>query len=241
MNSKDLFTEFAVKVGRVSLLKKMLRKPYDLYKKRGPQKALDNFKKYGFEALALFDKCLTDHHVQYSLAFGTLLGAIREHDFIPYDDDIDVAMWIDDYTPELINYLDEAGIKLKHTFSVDNDKQGKEDTFVYKGVLIDIFYFYKDNQSRVYCCDFVNQHNCSSRSSSVKKHGGLLPRKIYVPLAKSFTRIKFKGIETSIPTNYEEILSFRYGEDYMTPKPGWKPKTEYIVEKPDWLGIYKDY
>ena len=44
------------------------------------------------EILVAFDELCRSHDIQYSLHGGTLLGAIREHGFIPWDDDADVTM-----------------------------------------------------------------------------------------------------------------------------------------------------
>lgn len=225
----------------VSLLKSVFNSCRNSINRWKAKRSLAIFKKHGYEALILFNDCLNKHNIRYSLAFGTLLGAIREHDFIPYDDDIDVAMWINDYRPELIDYLKQDGFSLKHTFSVDNDNYGKEISFDYKGVQVDIFFFYKSEDNSVYCCDFINRPGCANRKESIKKYGGLLPRKLYLPLGDNVTTTNFKGIDVSIPTNFEEILSFRYGEDYMTPKPGWKPTTDYIKEVPEWNGIYEEF
>lgn len=47
--------------------------------------------------LKCFDKYCKDNDIQYCLAYGTLLGAIRHKGFIPWDDDIDVVLKTDDY------------------------------------------------------------------------------------------------------------------------------------------------
>lgn len=49
------------------------------------------------EILRLFDHICTQEGLQYFLAYGTLLGAVREHGFIAWDDDIDLWMKREDY------------------------------------------------------------------------------------------------------------------------------------------------
>ena len=50
--------------------------------------------------LSVFDRfqnVCADHNLTYFLYYGTLIGALRHRGFIPWDDDIDIAMPRDDY------------------------------------------------------------------------------------------------------------------------------------------------
>jgi len=49
------------------------------------------------DLLAQFDQLCKEHGLKYYAAYGTLLGAVRHHGFIPWDDDLDVFMMREDY------------------------------------------------------------------------------------------------------------------------------------------------
>ena len=49
------------------------------------------------DLLRFFSELCEKHHLQYWVGFGTLLGAVRHHGFIPWDDDVDVWMPREDY------------------------------------------------------------------------------------------------------------------------------------------------
>lgn len=42
--------------------------------------------------LAFMDNVCQEHHIQYFIAYGTLLGAVRHDGFISWGDDVDVIM-----------------------------------------------------------------------------------------------------------------------------------------------------
>ena len=49
------------------------------------------------DMLIEFDKICSKYGLKYFMIYGSLLGTIRHHGFIPWDDDIDVAMPRKDY------------------------------------------------------------------------------------------------------------------------------------------------
>ena len=49
------------------------------------------------EVYDVFAKVCNDHGLRYYVAYGTALGAVRHHGFIPWDDDLDVIMPRPDY------------------------------------------------------------------------------------------------------------------------------------------------
>ena len=58
---------------------------------------LDDVKGLSLQILHEIDAFCAKHDIKYSLAYGTLLGAVRHKGYIPWDDDIDIMMSRVDY------------------------------------------------------------------------------------------------------------------------------------------------
>ena len=70
--------------------------------------------------IRIFSEICERHHLRYYMVGGTMLGAIRHKGFIPWDDDVDVAMPRPDYE----KFLDIVTDELPAGYSFLNYRQG---------------------------------------------------------------------------------------------------------------------
>ena len=76
------------------------------------------------EMMNFIDKVSAKHGLNYWLDFGTLLGAVRHGGFIPWDDDVDLAMMRKDFDKFQVVFQEEIeknGLKDIVTFSIDKE------------------------------------------------------------------------------------------------------------------------
>ena len=121
------------------------------------------------EILEAIDDICTRHNIDYWLAAGTLLGAVRHNGFIPWDDDCDVVMFRKDFekfwdiaAKELPsnmvrqnneidpNYPKRVNkIRMNGTLLVEIDESEKEP--YHQGIFVDVFIldYYPDSAKKI--------------------------------------------------------------------------------------------
>lgn len=97
---------------------------------RGTQ-LFSDIMKVQMDLLKRFIRLCEENDIQYFAAFGTLLGAVRHHGYIPWDDDVDVAIWRKDVEklyhaaetlefPYVLHRLDDLNNYGNNTIQLEN-------------------------------------------------------------------------------------------------------------------------
>lgn len=67
---------------------------------------VEELKQIQLDILKFVDKFCKENNLKYFLAYGTLLGAVRHKGYIPWDDDIDIIMFREDYEKFVTTFKD---------------------------------------------------------------------------------------------------------------------------------------
>lgn len=159
---------------------------------------------------------LNSCNIDYWLEGGTLLGIRRENRLLPWDNDIDISMMIDQ-KPKLDAFyemLKKDNYRVKSRYFQHSKKPFKQDAIrmikirerrffgLVKGaVCLDVFIKYPEKDLAFWEID-----------NKIKS----VPKKFY----NSFKTISFKNFEYSIPEETDDYLSYRYG-NWETPVKDW--------------------
>lgn len=81
---------------------------------------INELKKLELDILIEIDEICTKNNFRYSLAYGTLIGAVRHKGFIPWDDDIDIFLPRPDYN-KFVDYCSKNKTIFK-LLSYDNSR-----------------------------------------------------------------------------------------------------------------------
>ena len=139
---------------------------------------------------------LDEKGICFWLIYGTLLGAVREKDFISYDFDVDIQTNEYDKLLSIIPWLDEHGMKLIRV------QPGYVYTFSMGSVYIDIYIAHKAPFPFNLWCYWLN--------------GNIVPKRLIMPL----TEMEFLGKRFRVPAQPEKLMEFFYGKSWRTPIPG---------------------
>ena len=144
-----------------------------------------------FKTKDIFDQCKMD----FCLAYGTLLGAIREKDFIKCDFDVDIYVENEEELFRNLPFLESKGLRLIRAIP--------EEVYSFrlnKGCYIDVYIFRKLGFSfwGLYCYGLAETY---------------APKKYF----KKKIDIDFLGRTFKCPQNPEKLLEFWYGKTWRTP------------------------
>ncbi|MDE1493761.1 LicD family protein [Xenorhabdus bovienii] len=178
------------------------------------RKLLSKCKDDLLDSLELLSKKI---NINYWLEYGTMLGAVRENKIIAHDYDLDIGILESDWSFAIRNELKKLNIKLIREIKIDN--KTIEETYLFKGILFDIFYCELDNN--ILKTPVFRPFSGSNWLESINMYGGI---ELYYfdNNFTGFSQVQLENKNMKIPKNYHSHLCSYYGDNYMTPIPNWK-------------------
>lgn len=161
-----------------------------------------------------FTRALNQSHKdKFFLSDGTLLGFVRENDFIDGDGDIDIAMFAEDYDPSVIDSVARAGFVLTMQSGCEEDGLSLK---------------FHDGQSRI---DLILIYTTASGH-----HCYVYQRRNRVRYSFPEFELEpavFQGMPIMCPANAENILEIQYGANWRTPSTYWSYAFSPANARPD--------
>lgn len=163
-----------------------------------PDIAKENLKDFKF----VMDK----HRIRYGLMYGSLLGAVRDGGFIPWDEDVDIFVLEEDREKVINALFDFEAIGLK----VAREEYNAQLISVIRNEeYIDMYFFKRTFNGKRRSCDYaVSAHHLENQET-----------------------LEFLGMDFFIPHDAKKLLTTLYGNDWHIPKKGVKPGNATVDKK----------
>lgn len=189
------------------------------------KKALDA---HGMQSIFDIDNALGKEKCFFFVAFGTLLGFVRDGGITPWDLDVDFGIHItDDFQwKDLQETMDAIDFKLYRQFSYGGEIT--EQAYIRNNVSVDFFAFYDRNDTS-YCYDYYRIKDYDYKNENDwHTHINLFSK------IDETAIIAVKGGKVHAPKNYEEFLKSAYTDNWRVPDPNWSsynaPNTQTLDE-----------
>ena len=187
-------------------------------------------RRVGVEALMRIHSLLMDNKIDYYLQFGSLLGVIRDKDFIKHDDDIDLTVVDPLVSPQnVLRLLLENDFHFIHALKVN--EYIVDFAVSYKKLTVDFFFpIPVEREHKVgICCAYFNPSSEYERYDQNNYRVWFIPDNIRTKITR------FKGIDLKIPQDPEWLIEYIYGENWRNPIKNWSPKsiTDHFQEMDD--------
>lgn len=169
------------------------------------------------QLLHAFDVVARKHDIKYWLTSGTLLGAVRHKGFIPWDDDGDIEMTLDEYEKFYRNASKDLPDNMFFQNSESDPYLRPSSRKEYKSLKYKDIGLYRRTwnprlRDRNSCYRYCIDYGC-------KWHDGAMVDMFIVedipegsyPLKEAL----FEGLRFPVQNNWDEVLSSKYGKKYM--------------------------
>lgn len=183
-----------------NIINKVIKYPYSDYGSYESNNNLYNVHEQMLELLIAFDEFCDRYNISYSLADGTLMGAMRHGDFIPWDDDADVMVTRKEYLKirEAIKHDDSILLFKAHFLDRVTTKSFKESK-IYVDLFINddmpassILFSWKKFKTRFLRCAFNNTTVRNVRHDNRKRFVNWAHH-LFGQIARFFTVIYLAG------------------------------------------------
>ncbi|MFO0955379.1 MAG: LicD family protein [Candidatus Saccharibacteria bacterium] len=163
---------------------------------------------------------LEKYQCTHWLSDGTLLGTMRENDFIAHDDDVDLGVWAADFDIRVIHELiNRYGCRIVRLQGTPDD--GMIISVQRLTVHLDMFFYYPLAKSekghpsaKIYHSIYFLEKPYNT-SNKARRYNCVYPD------FKPLVRRSFKGHEFWVPENAKQHLVAAYGKDWRKPQPNW--------------------